>query len=244
MPETAASVDPLAWLSGMEGVPSAFAAARDGIDVLLRDRGMRQTTAEQTAESLLRGAHASAVLEGSQSSLEEIRQGDADETAQAAVRVSTALLGLAPLLSTSPLQVFARIHSLAGVGTVPAEDLGRPTTPEAANRLTTLGNTLMSSQAPALMIAALAHAELATVGAFASHNGIVARAVERLVIAARGVDPFSVTIPEAGHLGVREAYESNLRGYRSGGQAGLRSWLLYAAEAYTLGAEQSPVRDE
>lgn len=240
MPET----DPLAWLSGLEGVPSAFSAARDGIDVLLRDRGMRQTTAEQTAESLLRGAYASAVLEGSQSSLDDIRAGDGDETALASVRVSTELLGLAPLLATSPLQVFARVHSLAGVGTVPTEDLGRPISAEAANRLTTLGNTLLSSRAPALMLAALAHAELATVDAFASHNGIVARAVERLIIAARGVDPFSVTIPEAGHLGVRAMYESNLRGYRSGRQSGLRAWLLYAAEAYTLGAEQSPVREQ
>ena len=240
MPES----DPLAWLSGLEGVPSAFAAARDGIDVLLRDRGMRQTTAEQTAESLLRGAHASAVLEGSASTLEQVRGGEGDETARAAVRVSTELLGFAPLLATSPLQVFARVHNLAAVGTVPSDALGRPATGEAADRLNTLARTLMSSQAPALMIAALAHAELATIGAFASHNGIVARAVERLIMAARGVDPFSVTIPEAGHLGVRQAYESNLRGYRSGGQAGLRSWLLYAAEAYALGAERSPVREQ
>ena len=240
MPET----DPLAWLNGLEGVPSAFAATRDGIDVLLRDRGMRRTTADQTAESLLRGAHASAILEGSESTLEQIREGTSDETARAAVRVSTELLGFAPLLATSPLQVFARLHSLAAVGTVPDDDLGRPATPEAADRLNTLARTLTSSQAPALMIAALAHAELATVGAFASHNGIVARAVERLIMAARGVDPFSVTIPEAGHLGVREAYESNLRGYRDGGKAGLRSWLLYAAEAYALGAERSPVRDQ
>lgn len=244
MPESVAQTDPLAWLLGLEGVPSAFVASRDGIDVLLRDRGMRQTTSEQTAESLLRGAYASGVLEGSTSSLEEIRNGEGDQAALAAVRVSTALLGLAPLLATSPLQVFARIHSLAAVGTIPTEDLGRPTTPEAANRLTTLGNTLLSTQAPGLIVAALAHAEIATLGTFASHNGIVARAVERLVIAARGVDPFSVTIPEAGHLGVRDAYESNLRGYRKGGQAGLRGWLLYAAEAYTLGAEHSPVREQ
>lgn len=240
MPET----DPLAWLNGLEGVPSAFAATRDGIDVLLRDRGMRRTTAEQTAESLLRGAHASAILEGSESTLESVRAGDCDETARAAVRVSTELLGLAPLLATSPLQVFGRLHNLAGVGTVSHDELGRPTNAEAADRLNTLARTLTTSQAPALMIAALAHAELATVAAFASHNGIVARAVERLILAARGVDPFSVTIPEAGHLGVREAYESNLRGYRNGGQAGLRSWLLYAAEAYALGAERSPVREQ
>ena len=56
-------------------MPSAFAATRDGIDVMLRDRGLRRTTPEQTAESLLRGAHASAVLEGSGSSLEDVRAG-------------------------------------------------------------------------------------------------------------------------------------------------------------------------
>ncbi len=40
-------------------------STRDGIDALLRDRGLRRTTPDLTAESLLRGAHASAVLEGS-----------------------------------------------------------------------------------------------------------------------------------------------------------------------------------
>lgn len=244
MPATEQHTDPLDWLQGFEGVPSAFSAARDGIDVLLRDRGMRQTTAEQTAESLLRGAHASAALEGSTSSLDEVRAGEGDEIAQAAVRVSTGLLGLAPLLSTSPLQVFARVHSLAAVGSLPDEELGRPANAEAADRMTTLGNTLLTSQAPGLMIAAVAHAELATLGAFASHNGIVARAIERLIMAAKGVDPFSVTIPEAGHLGLRDIYESNLRAYGSGRSSGLRAWLLYAAEAYTLGAEHSPVREE
>ena len=57
--------DPLAWLTTLEGVPSAYAAARDGIDVMLRDRGLRRTSPETTAESLLRGAQASAALEGS-----------------------------------------------------------------------------------------------------------------------------------------------------------------------------------
>ena len=52
-----------------------MAATRDGIDALLRDRGLRRTAPELTGESLLRGAHASAVLEGSDSSLEEIRAG-------------------------------------------------------------------------------------------------------------------------------------------------------------------------
>ena len=234
--------DPLDWLTELEGVPSAFAAARDGVDALLRDRGLRRTTPDQTTESLLRGAHASAVLEGSGSSLEEVRAGAGDAVAQAAVRVSTGVLGLVPVIGTSPLQALARLHALAGKGEVDDDRLGRPVTPEAAARLNALSTTLLGTSVPALVVGALAHAEIVTVAPFASHNGIVARAAERLVMVARGVDPASVVVPEAGHLAVRAAYESNLRGYRDGGRAGLHSWLLYAAEAITAGVEASPVR--
>ena len=234
--------DPLAWLTELEGVPSAFAAARDGIDALLRDRGLRRTRPEQTTESLLRGAHASAVLEGSASSLDEVRAGEADETAQAAVRVSTEVLGLVPVVATSPLQALARLHAVAGKGVLDDDALGRPVSPEAAARLNALATTLLSTSVPALMVGALVHAELVTVAPFASHNGIVARAAERLVMVARGVDPASVVVPEAGHLALRPQYESNLRGYRDGGRAGLHAWLLYAAEAVSAGAEASPLQ--
>jgi len=235
--------DPLSWLTELEGVPSAFAAARDGIDALLRDRGLRRTTPAQTAESLLRGAHASAVLEGSSSSLDEVRVGSGDETAGAAVRVSTGVLALVPVIGTSPLQAFARLHALAGKGIVDDDALGRPVSPEAADRLNALAGTLRQTSVPALMVAALVHAEIVTVAPFASHNGIVARAAERLVMVARGVDPASVVVPEAGHLALRPQYESNLRGYRDGGPTGLQAWLLYAAEAVTAGVEHSPLVD-
>lgn len=243
MPASDAAADPLAWLSSLEGVPSGFAAARDGVDALLRDRGMRRTTPEQTAESLLRGAHASAVLEGSVSTLDEVRDGAADELAQAALRVSAELLSLVPVLVRSPLQAFARLHALAGAGVVAEEQLGRPVAQAAAERTGTLAQTLLSTSVPAMLVAAVAHAELVVVAPFASHNGIVARAVERLVLVARGVDPASLVVPEAGHLALRREYESNLRGYRDGGRAGVHSWLLYAAEAYARGAEASPLRD-
>jgi hypothetical protein len=233
--------DPLAWLIELEGVPSAFAAARDGIDALLRDRGLRRTSPDQTAESLLRGAHASAVLEGSASSLEEVRDGHADETAQAALRVSTGVLALVPVVGSSPLQALARLHALAGKGVVDDDALGRPVSAEAADRLGSLAATLTSTSVPALVVGALVHAEVLTVAPFASHNGIVARAAERLVMVARGVDPASVVVPEAGHLALRREYESNLRGYRDGGRPGLQAWLLYTAEAVTAGLEASPV---
>ena len=229
--------DPLGWLEGLEGVPSAFAATRDGIDALLRDRGLRRSTPEQTADSLLRGAHASAVLEGSGSTLEQVRAGEGDPTALAAVRVSTELLALVPVLGRSPLQALARIHALTG-----ADDPGRPTSPDAAARLRSLGQAVVTTRVPALLVASLVHAEVVAAAPFASHNGLVARAAERLVLVARGVDPASLVVPEAGHLSLRAEYESNLRGYAGGTRAGLHAWLLYAAEAHARGAEASPLR--
>jgi hypothetical protein len=236
------STDPLSHLVSLEGVPSAYAAARDGIDVMLRDRGLRRTSPETTAESLLRGAHASAALEGSAATLAEVRAGTGDEISGDAVRVSTELLGLAPTLSRAPLQALARIHALAAAG-LPADQRGRPRAGDAAGRLRAVGELLTApTTAPALLVAAVVHAELATAAPFASHNGLVARAAERLVLVARGVDEKSLVVPEAGHLALRAAYESNLRGYRDGGAAGVHSWLLYAAEAYAAGAEASPLR--
>jgi hypothetical protein len=233
--------DPLEWLLALDGLPSAYSASRDGIDVMLRDRGLRRTRPEQTAESLLRGAHASAVLEGSANDLDQVRAGAADATAAAALRVSTQLLGLVPVIKQTPMQVFARLHALAGKGEVDDAELGRPVGPDAAKRLQTLSRSMLVTKIPGLMVAALVHAELATLSPFASHNGIVARAAERLVIVSRGVDPASLVVPEMGHLKLRREYESNLRAYASGRQSGLHAWLSYAAEAYTLGAESSPL---
>jgi hypothetical protein len=217
-----------------------MAATRDGIDALLRDRGLRRTAPDLTGRSLLIGAHASAVLEGSTSSLSGIAAGEVDAPAAAALRVSTELLGLVPTVSNSPLQVLARLHTLAAKGTVPDDELGRPHT--GAARLADLSHLLLEdTKAPALVVAAVAHAELMTVAPFVSHNGIVARAFERLLMVARGVDPTSLVVPEAGHLALRAEYASNLRGYRDGGQAGVHSWLLYASAAYAAGANASPL---
>jgi hypothetical protein len=234
--------DPLARLARLEGVASAMAASRDGIDVLLRDRGLRRTSPGATAESLLRGAHASAVLEGSLSDLDAVRRGRGDSMAAAAIRVSTELLGLVPTLARSPLQALARLHTLAGKGLTADQNLGRPRDADAAARLQGLARSLTTgSSAPALVVAAVVHAELVSAAPFPSHNGVVARAAERLLLVARGVDAKSLVVPEAGHLALRAEYESNLRAYRDGGPAGVRAWLLYAAEAYARGAEASPL---
>ncbi len=239
------SADLLAPLVSLEGVGSAYAAARDGIDVVLRDRGLRRTSPETTAESLLRGAHATAVLEGSTADLAAIREGAGDEVAADAVRLYTELLGLMPVLRSTPLQALARLHTIAAAPALPQDRLGRPRDPDSAGRLRGVADLLTApTEAPALVVAAIVHAELVTAAPFASHNGLVARAAERLVLASRGVDEKSLVVPEAAHLALRAEYESNLRGYATGGSAGVHAWLLYAAEAYAAAAEASPLRRE
>ena len=233
--------DLLARLQALEGVPSALASARDGIDAVLRDRGLRRTSPETTAESLLRGAHASAVLEGSASTLAEVRAGEGDETAAAAVRLSTELLALAPVMRRSPLQALARLHTVAAAGSVAHDRLGRPRDAEAAELLRTVA-AMLAADAPALVVAAVVHGQLLAAAPFASHNGLVARATERLVLVARGVDEKSLVVPEAGHLALRAAYDANAAALREGGEAAVHRWLLYSAEAYAAGAEASPVR--
>ncbi|WP_245604336.1 oxidoreductase [Nocardioides aequoreus] len=238
MPGPRPRTDPLTWLTQLEGVPSAMAGSRDGLDAVLRDRGLRRTRPEQTTESLLRGAHASAVLEGSTSSLDQVRAGDGDAVAQAALRVSTELLAQVPVLARSPVQALARLHALTG-----APDPGAPVSAEAAARLQQLGRTVLATEQPALVVAALVHAEVVAAAPFSAHHGLVARAAERLVLVQRGLDPASVLVPEAGHLALRPAYEARLRDYATGGREGVHAWLLYAAEAYAAAAGASPINE-
>ena len=202
-------MDRLAGVEELEGVASGFAATRDGIDTMLRDRGLRRTSPDLTTESLLRGAHASAALAGSASTLDEVRAGGGDPTAQAALRISVEVLGLAPVFSRTPLQALARLHALAAAGTVPDDEVGRPRDAESAARLRAVAGLLASGR-PALVTAALVHAELATAAPFGSADGLVARAAERLVLVSSGVDAKSLVVPEAGHLALQPAYDDGL----------------------------------
>jgi len=235
--------DPFLAATSIEGVASAMAATRDGIDALLRDRGLRRTSPEDTAQSLLLGAASTASLElGEPVDPQELAAGQGPPTARAALVLSTELLGLVPVLRQSPLQAFARIHAIAASGSVPDDDLGRPADPEGAARLGSLSRRLVQpTTAPALVVAALAHADIVTSEAFRTHSGIVARAVERLILVERGVDPASVTVPEAGHAQDPRSYRSALAAFGAGTEDGVGQWLRYASLAFARGAEASPL---
>ena len=179
------------------------------------------------AESLLRGAHASAVLEGSASTLDEVREGGGDEIG------ARPRSGSRPSCSAwrrcwprSPLQALARLHALAAAGTLPDEQLGRPRDAEAADRLRGARPTADRADRGA--------------GAGGRRGGARrARRPRRRSPRTTGSSPAPPSgwcwspaastrsrwsCPRPGTWRCGAAYESNLRGYRDGG-AGRRARL-------------------
>ena len=78
-----------------------------------------------------------------------------------------------------------------------------------------------------------------SVGYLIHSNGLVARAMERAVVQALGLDPTGVAVPEAGHVsGGGPAYLGSLAAYARGDAAGVGLWLTQAGEAYVRGAAE------
>jgi len=209
------SSDPLGALLDLPGVADAVAAARAAVDGLLGHRVLRRRSAEVTAESALRGARASADLEGAGMELERLRgqlmHGQAVTAASKdprqsqlvanAVRLHADLGAVLPAFRSSPRQALARLHVLAAADLgVEPDELGRPRpSAEVAARLDGLCSLLLApTAAPAVVVAGVVHGELLALRAFGTANGLVARAAARLVLVERGLDPKAVSAPEVG----------------------------------------------
>ena len=235
------AADPLASLLDLPGVADALALARDAVDRLLNHRVLRRQSAAVSSESALRGARASAALDGADVPLGDLRAGTVeDPVALGALRVSAGLGALVGVWEQAPLQAVARLHVLAAAGSIPDERLGRPSgDPAVAARLTGLARLVAGrSTAPGTLVAAVVHGELATLAPFGSADGLVARAAARLTLVTRGVDPKSVSVPEVGHLERAAEYRTALEGYRTGAPDGVAGWLRHCASAVGLGAQE------
>ena len=262
---TTSTADPLAALSSLPGVPEAVDEARAAVDRLRGHRVLRSRSAEVTAESALRGARASAAIAGADWPLEELRRrtdfGDEPGAGvvRGALRVSGELSPLLAVLRQAPAQALTRMHMLAAAGEIDPARIGRPRTAdeavtiepggpatpvsadEAAARLASLTTLLTApSKAPALVIAAVAQGELLAATPFGWGDGLLARAVFRLVLVARGLDPQSLAVPEVGflELGV-EARRAALDAYASGTAEGLGAWITHCGEALVSGTQES-----
>ncbi|MGH8825619.1 MAG: oxidoreductase [Jiangellaceae bacterium] len=225
-------LDPFGAVAALTGVGAAAAHARDALDAMLRHPSVRRDVRRLAAESVLRGARASAVLAGGDP--DDVR----DPILQGSLRATGEVAALAATWERAPGQALARIHVLAARDLAPAESLGRPRPGADAGRLEQLLRLAGArSGAPGVVVAALVHGELKSLDPFGSAGGLVARATERLVLVARGVDASAVGVPEVGHLDLGRAYEPLVAAYATGGADGVAAWVRHCCEAYARGAE-------
>ncbi|MCL6736300.1 hypothetical protein [Streptomyces neyagawaensis] len=265
MSTTGATADPLAALAELPGVAESVESVRKAVDRVYGHRVMRRRSNAVTSEAALRGARGSAALSGADWALEEVRrrsdfsgQGGDDEarTVGAALRLTAEAGQLLSIWRQSPLRVLARLHLVAAgedharVGRPrqdgepvdePLVELPLPSAAEVSGRLDGLAELIIrGSAAPALVTAAVVHGELVAVRPFGFHNGLVARAAERIVLIGSGLDPKSVCPAEVGHAELgRAAYLAALDGYVSGTPEGMAAWIAHCGRAIELGARES-----
>ena len=269
MPDAVASLRALAELPG---VPDRIAAAREACERLRWHEALRRRIPEASAESRVRGAQASAALEGATVPLDLVRdvmRGAArwplepdpvERVARGVVQATAESEHVRSLVATAPLQALARLHVAAASGLVDDSRLGRPRIEgETCDELVDLGPAPSAAalrarldglvellaagsrgaQVPALVVAAVVHAEVATARPFVRGNAVVARAMERAVVQALGLDPTGVAVIEAGHAAQGgPAYLGALAAYGTGTREGVALWLEHCAAAVVAGAEQ------
>jgi Fic family protein len=269
MPVESPAVAAVPRLAEMPGIPERVEAARAACTRLRWHEALRRRIPEAAAESRVRGAIASAELDGASLPVDVVRDvvrgasvwSEHPDPVERVVRGATAATmeseRLAPLVLTSPLQALARLHTVAAAGLVPSGELGRPRVQgEDSRELMDLGPAPEASQVavrlrgvteilgatarlPVVVAAAVVHAELATVRPFTRGNGLVARALDRALVQAAGLDPTGVAVTEKGHaLEGGAGYLGSLAAYGRGDVAGVVLWLTHCCDAMVAAARE------
>jgi hypothetical protein len=242
--------DPLAPLMELPGVAEASDRAREALGRAHRHRANLRGWPVTAAEASLRAARASSVLDGGPVRIDDLSQASVDGWAVSdpvfggALRVAQALEGgEGPLVRTwerAPLQALARLHALAAADQADEDRLGRPrTVGDVGPRLGLLADVVGRSQVPAPVLAAVAHGELLTLKPFGSADGVVARAVSRLVTIASGLDPHGLGVPEVSWMRQPVEYRDAAVGFATGTPNGLAAWLVLCCRALRTGAEEA-----
>ena len=92
---------------------------------------------------------------------------------------------------------------------------------------------------PAAVLAAVAHGEILTLEPFGTADGVVARAVSRLITIASGLDPHGLGVPEVHWMRRSGSYRAAARGFATGTPDGLAAWLVLSSEALQEGAREA-----
>jgi hypothetical protein len=240
------TADPLAPLMALPGVAAASDQARDALGRAHRHRANLRRWPVAAAEAALRAARASAVLDGGLKLDEQLDvSATSDPVFAGALRVAQALEGgettLVGVWQRAPLQALARLHMLAAADRVDESRLGRPRADaDVGPRLELLGKIVTGgTRAPAPVIATVAHGELLTLAPFGSADGVVARAVSRLVTIATGLDPHGLGVPEVSWMRRAAEYREAAQGFAAGTPEGMAAWLLLCCRAMRTGAQEA-----
>lgn len=239
------AVDPLAPLLALPGVAEAAETAREALAKVHRHPANRRGWPTTSAESVLRGARASAGVEGASVRLDS--DSGPDEVLSATLRVAGELTGesldrAVGVWTRSPLQELAHLHLLAASGPdVDPESLGRPRSDAGvAERLQGLAELVTGgTRVPAPVLAAVVLGELSGLEPFGSADGIVARAAFRLVAVSTGLDPHCLGVPEVTFYRDPRALRSAVDGYMTGTEDGVARWIIYCCKALEAGAVEA-----
>jgi hypothetical protein len=265
----------LGRLVGLPGVGEAVDEAREACTRLRWHPALRRRSEEARAEAGVRAVRASAALAGARLPVSLVRDAargaaalpddPVGRTVRGALRAHAEAEALPAGWERAPLQVLARLHTVAAAGLVPDAALGRPrvagevpgdgadllipgptpggeplevvTAEQLPARLRGLAALLAAPpEVPALVVAALVHAELATLRPFVTANGVVARATCRSLVVGRGLDPTGVTVWEGALLAAGPPYPLALARYALGDTDAVRAWLVFFARAVIDGA--------
>jgi len=223
--------DPLLELGRLDGVASAQAAAQAAVDVVLRGLPRRRISEQQSVAALTETTRASAQLEP-----------DPERWTDGADRLAAELPVLTRQIRVAPGNVLARMHLLLARGVSTEAELGRTRGGIDGARLTALTRLLTTpTTASALVLAAIAHAELVSLQPFGAGSGVIARAVEHLVLMEAGIDPVGMIMIERGHVDAGAEYAAARQAYATGTPLGVARWLSHSAAAVARGAELSPL---
>ena len=241
---------------------------REAMTALRWHQALRRRIPEASAESRVRGAQASGELDGARMPVDHVREYIAGvrEWPERPDPVADVMRGIIAATAASedvrghvlraPAQAWARLH-VAAAGHLKVDGLGRPRldgegceelvelgpppgAAEVSERLAMVREVLRQHAGlPGVIVAAVTHGELAAVRPFGQGNGVVARALERAVVHATGLDPTGVAVTELGHF--RQglpAYVGALTAYSSGTREGVRLWLEHSCAALVAAADE------
>lgn len=246
------STDPLEPLTHLPGVADAVAQANDYVARVHRHPANLRGWDITGAESVLRGARASAQLDGGSPWLPE--DGQVEDPVLAGSLRAAELLAPDGITDTqvtwrrAPLQVIARINSVASpqmsdeafrAKAARSAEFLVPGRPKRATdgRLQLLGKLISGgTKVNSVVLSAIIHGELLTLEPFADANGVTARACSRLATISGGLDPRGLGVPEVWWNRKRELYRQRAEGFASGTPEGVAQWIIFHAEGLSEGS--------